>query len=38
MNTQKMDLMEEATALSNYHFDKDRMDPRFDGAHVTVTA
>ena len=26
----KLDLMEEAVALSSYHFDKTRFDPRFD--------
>lgn len=31
---QKLDLMEEAVALSNYHFNNDRIDPRFDGAQV----
>jgi hypothetical protein len=30
----KLDLMEEAIALSNYHFDKNQHDPRFDGAQV----
>jgi len=34
MTTRKLDLMEEAIALSNYHFDNDRIDPRFDGAQV----
>jgi hypothetical protein len=34
MTNKKLDLMEEAVALSNYHFNKDRIDPRFDGAQV----